>query len=105
MSRYTRPETELIIGRRVYDNMLYRRQMGRKCHVQIFPDRIGHKMLSLPEKIMMMGDGGHPGFRYHLGEGDAEGQVKRDRQGILRYQKFNIKFFNKSVNLILQNRG
>ena len=64
--------------------MLDSRQVQRKRHVEIFPGGIGHKMLAFPEKIVMMGDGGHSGFGNDLGKRNAQGQVQRDRQSVFR---------------------
>ena len=76
--------------------------MGRKCHIDILPDGIHQKMLPLPVKIMMVRDGGHPGFRYNLRKGDAQGKVEGHGQGIFRNQQMNVKFVDEIVQAIFQ---
>ena len=65
--------------------MFYGWQVRWKRHVEIFPDSVGLKMLPFPEEIMVMGDGLHTGFRYEFGDGNAQGEIEGDSNGVFRY--------------------
>ena len=79
--------------------------MGRKGHIEVFPDGIGFKVLSLPEKIVMVGDGRNPVLRDELAEREAERDVHRYRQGVLDDQDVERKLAVKRLQLVLQRRG
>ena len=80
--------------------------MRRKGHVQVFPHRIGQEMLPFPEKIVVMGDGRNGCFGNQLGQCHSQRQVQGDGQGIFRHQQLDIVFFDKAVELLLeQQRG
>ena len=75
-------------------------QMRRKRHVEVFPGRIGHKILAFPKKIMMMGDRRHAGFRNDFGKRYTQGDIQRYRQRVFRYQQIDFEFFNELVEAI-----
>jgi len=72
-------------------------EVGRKSHVEVIPDSIGFKLLALPEKIMVVGDGGQPGFRNDLGDGKAKRDVERNGERIFGNQEINLEFGDKIV--------
>ena len=95
--RYTRPEAELVARRGTDDDMANRRKMRRKSHIEIIPDPVCLELLALPEKIVMMGDGGQTGLRDELGDCQPERDVQRYGHRVFRYQEIDVELSNKFV--------
>ena len=77
--------------------MANRRKMRRKSHVEIIPDAICLELLALPEKIVMMGDGGQTGLRNDFGDRQPERDVERYGHRVFRYQEIDVESSNEIV--------
>ena len=82
--------------------MLNCRQVRRKGHVKIFPGRIGHKMLALPEKIVMVCNRRQLGFGNGFGESQAQGDMQGYRQRIFCNQQINFELLDKFMEFELE---
>jgi hypothetical protein len=83
------------LGSGINNDMLDVRQVRRKRHPQVIANGIHRKAGSLPVKIMVVRNGGDPGFGNQFSQGDAQGDVHRNSQNILRHQQVDIKFTDK----------
>ena len=82
--------------------MLDVRQVGRKRGTQIVVHRARRETVAFPSKIVVMGDGWQPRLRDDLGHRQAERNVHRNRQNVLRHEHFNLEFLNEAIQLVLE---
>ena len=61
-------------------------------------------MLSLPEEIMMVRNGRYGRFRDQFRQSDPQRQVQGNGQCIFRHQQLDIVFFDKAVELLLEQQ-
>lgn len=68
-----------------------------KGHVQKVGDSVDGEAVSLPIKVVMMGNGRHLSFRQKFGKGDAERQVHGNGEDVLRDEQFDGKALDELV--------
>ena len=91
-----------MIGSRIDHHVPDLRQIGRECHIQIFPRDIRQEPLPFPEKIVMVGNGGNTRLRDHLGQRQAKRQIQRDRQRVFDHQKIDAELLDERIERLLQ---
>jgi len=66
-------------------------------HTEIVADRIDRKAHTLPEKIVVMGNGRQLCFRHHFGQGQPQGDVHGNRQHIFGNQQVEFETFDEFI--------
>ena len=77
-------------------------EIGWKGRIQVIPDRICHEPVPFPVKVVVMGGGKHLRLYQNFGDGQSQGDVHGNRQGIFRNQDVDFEFFNKGIDVILE---
>ena len=92
-----------LVARRAVDHHVGHRVEPRRVGVaQVVGHATDHEALALPGEVVVMGDGGDAGLGDHFGDGQAEGNVERDRQGVLGHQHVERKAFDELVEALFQ---
>ncbi len=83
--------SDLLGLNRIDNHMPNRGQVGWEGGRQIIAHAIDLKSLALPVKIMMVRDGRETGLGDEFGDGQTQGQIKGNRQCVLRDDDLQLK--------------